>query len=118
EYADSRFHFVRCCFPGGLSRGYGGLRSWVPSYGPPPPWLRTRPSRSAPAEAAKKINEEVTLLTETKSVALRSGVCFLNSEQDLENSAVSSTRRPSPNSKRPTSMMNSSGLPILTDSQP
>jgi DNA/RNA endonuclease YhcR with UshA esterase domain len=37
-----------------------------------------------PAEAAKKVNEEVTLQMEVKSAALRSGVCFLNSEEDYK----------------------------------
>jgi DNA/RNA endonuclease YhcR with UshA esterase domain len=35
-----------------------------------------------PADAVKKINEEVTLQMEVKSSALRGGVCFLNSEAD------------------------------------
>ena len=37
-----------------------------------------------PAEAAKKVNEDVTLEMEVKSAALREGVCFLNSEEDFK----------------------------------
>jgi DNA/RNA endonuclease YhcR with UshA esterase domain len=37
-----------------------------------------------PAEAAKKVNEEVTLRMEVKSAALRKDVCFLNSEADFK----------------------------------
>jgi DNA/RNA endonuclease YhcR with UshA esterase domain len=37
-----------------------------------------------PAEAAKKVDEEVTLQMEVKSAALREGVCFLNSEEDFK----------------------------------
>ena len=37
-----------------------------------------------PADAAKKINEEVKLQMEVKSAALREGVCFLNSEEDFK----------------------------------
>ena len=42
------------------------------------------PEAVAPAEAAKKVNEEVTLRMEVKSAALRNGVCFLNSEEDFK----------------------------------
>jgi len=37
-----------------------------------------------PAEAAKKVNEEVKLQMEVKSAALREGVCFLNSEENFK----------------------------------
>jgi DNA/RNA endonuclease YhcR with UshA esterase domain len=43
------------------------------------------PKPIGPAEAAKKVNEEVTLRMEVRSAALRSGVCFLNSEEDFKN---------------------------------
>jgi DNA/RNA endonuclease YhcR with UshA esterase domain len=36
-----------------------------------------------PAEAAKKVDEQVTLRMEVKSAALREEVCFLNSEEDF-----------------------------------
>jgi DNA/RNA endonuclease YhcR with UshA esterase domain len=39
----------------------------------------------SPAEAAKKVNEEVTVRMQVKSAALRGGVCFLNSEEDFRN---------------------------------
>jgi len=42
------------------------------------------PEAVTPAEAAKKVNEQVTLQMEVKSAALRSGVCFLNSEEDFK----------------------------------
>jgi DNA/RNA endonuclease YhcR with UshA esterase domain len=38
-----------------------------------------------PIEAAKKVNEEVTVRMEVKSANLRNGVCFLNSEEDFKN---------------------------------
>jgi DNA/RNA endonuclease YhcR with UshA esterase domain len=37
-----------------------------------------------PAEAAQKVNEDVTLEMEVKSAALREGLCFLNSQQDCK----------------------------------
>jgi DNA/RNA endonuclease YhcR with UshA esterase domain len=37
-----------------------------------------------PAEAAKKVNEEVTLRMEVKSATLRETVCFLNSEENFK----------------------------------
>jgi hypothetical protein len=37
-----------------------------------------------PAEAAKRVNEKVTLRMEEKAAALRKGVCFLNSQEDLK----------------------------------
>ena len=37
-----------------------------------------------PAEAAKKVNEEVILKMEVKSASLRDGACFLNSEADFK----------------------------------
>jgi DNA/RNA endonuclease YhcR with UshA esterase domain len=43
-----------------------------------------QPKPIGPAEAAKKVNEEVTLRMEVKSAALREGVCFLNSEEDFK----------------------------------
>jgi DNA/RNA endonuclease YhcR with UshA esterase domain len=42
------------------------------------------PKPIGPAEAAKKVGEQVTLRMEVKSVALQSGVCFLNSEEDYQ----------------------------------
>ena len=42
------------------------------------------PKPVGPAEAAKQVNEEVTLQMEVKSAALREGVCFLNSEEDFK----------------------------------
>ena len=42
------------------------------------------PKPVGPMEAAKKVNEEVTLQMEVKSAALREGVCFLNSEEDFK----------------------------------
>src|SRR5262249_6971832 len=42
------------------------------------------PKPVGPAEAAKKVNEEVTLQMEVKSAALRGGVCYLNSEEDYK----------------------------------
>jgi DNA/RNA endonuclease YhcR with UshA esterase domain len=43
-----------------------------------------QPKPVGPAEAAKKVNEEVTLQMEVKSATLRGGVCFLNSEEDYK----------------------------------
>ncbi len=37
-----------------------------------------------PAEAAKKVNEQVTLEMEVKSATLRGTNCFLNSEKDFK----------------------------------
>jgi DNA/RNA endonuclease YhcR with UshA esterase domain len=42
------------------------------------------PRPIGPAEAAKKVNEEVTLQMEVKSAALRQGGCFLNSEENFK----------------------------------
>ncbi len=36
-----------------------------------------------PAEAAKKVNEQVKLQMDVKSATLREGACFLNSEDDF-----------------------------------
>ena len=52
-------------------------------------WLSRAPAQDqpkpiGPAEAAKKVNEEVTLQMQVKSAALREGVCFLNSEEDFK----------------------------------
>jgi DNA/RNA endonuclease YhcR with UshA esterase domain len=52
-------------------------------------WLRPvlaqkEPPPIGPAEAAKKVNEVVTLQMEVKSAALRKEVCFLNSEADFK----------------------------------
>jgi DNA/RNA endonuclease YhcR with UshA esterase domain len=52
-------------------------------------WLSQAPAEDqltpvGPAEAAKKVNEEVTLQMEVKSATLRQGVCFLNSEADFK----------------------------------
>jgi DNA/RNA endonuclease YhcR with UshA esterase domain len=43
-----------------------------------------QPRAIGPAEAAKKVNEEVTLRMEVKSANLRENVCFLNSEEDFK----------------------------------
>src|SRR5262249_33267622 len=43
-----------------------------------------QPGPIGPAEAAKKVNEEVTLQMEVKSATLRESVCFLNSEEDFK----------------------------------
>jgi DNA/RNA endonuclease YhcR with UshA esterase domain len=43
-----------------------------------------QPKPLSAAEAAKKVNEEVTLLMEVKSASLRESVCFLNSEPDFK----------------------------------
>jgi DNA/RNA endonuclease YhcR with UshA esterase domain len=43
-----------------------------------------QPKPIGPAEAAKKVNEEVTLQMEVKSATLRGEVCFLNSEEDFK----------------------------------
>jgi DNA/RNA endonuclease YhcR with UshA esterase domain len=37
-----------------------------------------------PEEAAKQVNEKVTLRMEVKSAALRGSVCFLNSQEDFK----------------------------------
>jgi DNA/RNA endonuclease YhcR with UshA esterase domain len=37
-----------------------------------------------PEEAAKQVNEKVRLKMEVKSAALRSGVCFLNCQEDFK----------------------------------
>ena len=42
------------------------------------------PKPIGPAEAARKVGEQVTLRMAGKSAALRSGVCFLNSEEDFK----------------------------------
>jgi DNA/RNA endonuclease YhcR with UshA esterase domain len=52
-------------------------------------WLSPAPADDVvkpltPAEAAKKVNEEVTLQMEVKSATVRNGVCFLNSEEDFK----------------------------------
>jgi DNA/RNA endonuclease YhcR with UshA esterase domain len=47
-------------------------------------WADDPPKPIGPAEAAKKVNEEVTLQMEVKSAASREGVCFLNSEEDFK----------------------------------
>ncbi len=38
----------------------------------------------APAEAAKKVDQEVTVRMQIKSATLRGDVCFLNSEEDFK----------------------------------
>ena len=43
-----------------------------------------QPKPLTPEEAAKKVNEEVTVQMEVKSAAARSGVCFLNSADDYK----------------------------------
>jgi DNA/RNA endonuclease YhcR with UshA esterase domain len=38
----------------------------------------------SPEEAAKKVNQEVTVQMEVKSAAVNKGVCFLNSEENFK----------------------------------
>jgi DNA/RNA endonuclease YhcR with UshA esterase domain len=38
----------------------------------------------SPEEAAKQVNEKVTVKMEVKSAALRGSVCFLNSQEDFK----------------------------------
>jgi DNA/RNA endonuclease YhcR with UshA esterase domain len=38
----------------------------------------------SPEEAAKQVNEKVTVKMEVKSANLRNGVCFLNSQEDYK----------------------------------
>jgi DNA/RNA endonuclease YhcR with UshA esterase domain len=45
-----------------------------------------KPTVIGPAEAAKKVNEQVTLEMEVKSATLRGTNCFLNSEKDFRDS--------------------------------
>jgi DNA/RNA endonuclease YhcR with UshA esterase domain len=54
------------------------------SPGSPSPGPTNPPKPIGPAEAAKKVGEQMTLRMEVKSAALRSGVCFLNSEEDYQ----------------------------------
>src|SRR5438067_23061 len=42
-----------------------------------------KPTVIGPADAAKKVNEQVTLEMEVKSATLRGTNCFLNSEKDF-----------------------------------
>ena len=43
-----------------------------------------QPQPIGPAEAAEKVNQDVTLQMEVKSAALRESACFLNSEEDFK----------------------------------
>ena len=43
-----------------------------------------QPKAIGPAEAAKKVNEQVVLQMEVKSSGLRNEVCYLNSEKDFK----------------------------------
>jgi DNA/RNA endonuclease YhcR with UshA esterase domain len=52
---------------------------WFPSAS-----AEDHPKPISTAEAAKKVNEEVTVEMKVKSAALREGVCFLNSEEDYK----------------------------------
>jgi|SRR6516165_10052444 DNA/RNA endonuclease YhcR with UshA esterase domain len=45
-----------------------------------------KPTVIGPADAAKKVNERVTLEMEVKSATLRGTNCFLNSEKDFRDS--------------------------------
>jgi DNA/RNA endonuclease YhcR with UshA esterase domain len=56
-----------------------GLFLWLPAA-----LADDQPTPIGPAEAAKKVNEKVTLQMEVKSANLRQGVCFLNSEADFK----------------------------------
>jgi DNA/RNA endonuclease YhcR with UshA esterase domain len=65
------------------------MRSWIFVFLGSLLWFSVavaedQPKPIDPAEAAKRINEEVTLQMEVKSAALREGVCFLNSEEDFK----------------------------------
>jgi DNA/RNA endonuclease YhcR with UshA esterase domain len=42
------------------------------------------PKPVGPEEAAKQVNEKVTLKMEVKAANLRNGVCFLNSQEDFK----------------------------------
>jgi hypothetical protein len=50
----------------------------------PPTLAQKEPQPIGPAEAAKKLNEVVTLRMEVKPAALRKDVCILNSEEDFK----------------------------------
>jgi DNA/RNA endonuclease YhcR with UshA esterase domain len=50
----------------------------------PVAFAKDAPKPITPAEAAKKVNQQVTLRMEVKSAALRNGVCFLNSEKNFK----------------------------------
>jgi DNA/RNA endonuclease YhcR with UshA esterase domain len=56
-----------------------GWLLWLPLV-----WAEDKPGPLGPTEAAKKVNEEVTVQMEVKSATLRQGVCFLNSEADFK----------------------------------
>jgi DNA/RNA endonuclease YhcR with UshA esterase domain len=43
-----------------------------------------KPAPITPADAASKVNEEVTLQMEVKSASTKNGLCFLNSEADFK----------------------------------
>jgi DNA/RNA endonuclease YhcR with UshA esterase domain len=65
------------------------MRSWVFAILGSFLWLplalaEDQPKPVGPAEAAKKVNEDVTLQMEVKSATLRGGVCYLNSEEDFK----------------------------------
>lgn len=47
------------------------------------PQARADDAPLSPEEAAKKVDQQVTLRMEVKSASLRGAVCFLNSEQDF-----------------------------------
>jgi DNA/RNA endonuclease YhcR with UshA esterase domain len=52
-----------------------------------PPFLAAADDTAKPIsreEAAKQVNEKVTLKMEVKAAALRNGVCFLNSQEDFK----------------------------------
>jgi DNA/RNA endonuclease YhcR with UshA esterase domain len=65
------------------------MRSWMFAIvglllGLSPALADDKPKPVNPAEAAKKVNEDVTLQMEVKSATLRGGICFLNSEEDFK----------------------------------
>jgi DNA/RNA endonuclease YhcR with UshA esterase domain len=43
-----------------------------------------KPAPITPADAASKVNQEVTLQMEVKSASTKNGLCFLNSEADFK----------------------------------
>lgn len=47
-------------------------------------WTDEAPKALTPAEAVKKVNEEVTMQMEVKSASKRETSCFLNSEADFK----------------------------------
>jgi hypothetical protein len=63
-----------------IPRGQSGEKR--PTAVKPPAGDESKPI--GPAEAAKKIDEEVTVQMQVKSATLRDGTCYLNSEEDFK----------------------------------